>query len=436
VAGFDHPAAAVAAAGRLHTEGGGSWRAGIHVGELIMTPDGAATRTAIEHATALARVARPGTTAVTAAALASLGTLRDATLEAPEEPRPPDGPEGAVHLIVPRAAGPSLSRRRLVALLAFAAVGGGGALAWVARRQPPPDDGPRHLTIGVGAFRSSRADPEHGWIGDALRTGLNTQLSELSGVKVYSQAFLDFLVSREQLSEIEVATRLGIEKMLSGSVLVVGPSVEVEAQIIDVKSGVLEGAYTTVGREEDFLALENEVVLGVIGKLRLPLSAADEDRLASRRAANPDAFRRFLDAEGAGSLPVPPRPPGERPERPSSFLAPSSAYADDTRAAVLGALEDYRRAIEAHDVPALGSMYLTFLPEQRVLLERYFDSVRDLKVRITDIDIAVVGGEAVVSYTRVDDFVDVPTRRPQHLSLRVTRTLRQVDGHWRFASVQ
>ena len=56
-------------------------------------------------------------------------------------------------------------------------------------------------------------------------------------------------------------------------------------------------------------------------------------------------------------------------------------------------------------------------------------------MRIEDVDAAIVGDETVVSYTRVDDFVDVPTRRPQHLSLRMTRTLR-VDGSWRFALVQ
>lgn len=441
VAGFDHPAAAVEAASRLHADAVAApgdaparpWRIGLHVSEVMMTADGAETRAAIERATALARLARPGTTAVAAGALAAIGPLRDATLETL-----PDSPEGPVHLIVPREPGPSLQRRRFVAVLGAAALGGAGAVVWIARRRPWADDEPPHVTLGVGAFRSSRTDPEHAWIGDALRTGLNTQLSELSGVKVYSQAFLDFLMSHERLSEIEVATRLGIEKMLSGSVLVVGDSVRVEAQIIDVSTGLLEGAYATVGREADFLALENEVVLGVISKLSLPLSPDDEHRLAARRAANPDAFRRFLDAEGGGGLPGPPASPEEHHERePSSdYFGPRAAYAEDARAEVVTLLEEYRRATEAHDVAALAAMYLNFLPEQRTFLERYFASVRDLKVRIDDMDVAVSGDEAVVSYTRVDDFVDIPTRRPQHLSLRVTRTLRRVDGRWRFASVQ
>jgi TolB-like protein len=427
-AGFDTPAAAVTAANGLHREyrvaGGPRWRAGIDVGEVLMTPGDAATREAIERATALARLARPGTTAVAAGALPAIGAIRDATVEALAAPH-------TGHLIVPRPV-PSAQRRRLLVALAGTTLAGAGTLAWLAWRRRAPGDR-RLVTLGVGPFGSPRVDPEHAWIGNAVRTGLNTQLSELSDVKVYSQAFIDFVMRSEGLSDIEVATRLGIDKMLSGSVLVVGDSVQVEAQIIDVASGLLEGSYATVGREQDFLALENQVVLGIIARLELPLSPEDERRLAARRESNPDAFRRFLDTEGAGAAPPAPSPHGPPSSR---FVVPREAYAADAEAEVAAALEDYRRALEAGDVAALGTMYLAFLPAQRAALERYFASVRDLRVRIADVDIAVVGGEGVVSYTRVDDFVDVETRRPQHLSLRVSRTLRRVDDRWRFAGAQ
>lgn len=430
VGGFDHPPAALTGAGSLHADLAHAWRVGIHVAEVIMRADTDEGRVAIERATALCRLARPGTTAVAAAALGAFGALHEASIETP--PGTDD-----VRLIVPRPAGPSLPRRRLVGLLAGAALGGAGAVAWFAGRGVWKDDDPRQVTLGVGSFRSPRTDPEHAWIGDAIRTGLNTQLSELSGVKVYSQSFLDFLMTREQLSEIEVATRLGIEKMLSGSVLVVGDSVRIDAQVVDVKTGVLEGASAAVGHEEDFLALEHELLMGVITKLHLRLSAEDERRLASRQTVDPDALRRFLDTEGAGptpAVPSPRRPLDEPSSRHWPSFGPREAWADEARAAVMALVEDYRRALEAHDLAALATMYQTFLPEQRALLERYFASVRELQVRLLDVDVAVVGEEAVVSFTRVDDFIDVPTRRPQHLSVRVTRTLRRVDGKWRFAS--
>ncbi len=52
------------------------------------------------------------------------------------------------------------------------------------------------------------------------------------------------------------------------------------------------------------------------------------------------------------------------------------------------------------------------------------------------VEAAVVGEEAVVSYTRTDDFVDVQTGRPGHVSVRLTKTLRQVNGRWLFASAR
>jgi hypothetical protein len=57
-------------------------------------------------------------------------------------------------------------------------------------------------------------------------------------------------------------------------------------------------------------------------------------------------------------------------------------------------------------------MYVALRPEQRDALERYFDSVRDFRVGIERVEAAVVAEEAVVTYTRTDDFVDVETGKP------------------------
>jgi ketosteroid isomerase-like protein len=59
--------------------------------------------------------------------------------------------------------------------------------------------------------------------------------------------------------------------------------------------------------------------------------------------------------------------------------------------------------------------------------------IKDLKVSIDNVDIAVVGDEAVVSYTRTDDFVDARTGRPMHVAVRLTKTLKQDQGAWKLA---
>ena len=115
---------------------------------------------------------------------------------------------------------------------------------------------------------------------------------------------------------------------------------------------------------------------------------------------------------------------------------PAPGVRADPRLEIDALLEEYRRAIQARDVMPFAALYVDFTPAQRACLGRYFATVRDLRVHFDDVDLAIAGDQGVVSYTRVDDFVDIPTERPQHLSLRVTRPLRRVNGRWRFAPPQ
>jgi TolB-like protein len=448
---FDDPAVSLEAASRLHrqaSEGskGDAWRVGLHVREVVMNAEMDAFLAALERAKALSALAHPGTTAVVEGELPALGSLQGVEVRALDTATLPGEPGARVVLLVPgRPARPALERRRLLLLGGTAALGGAGAVAWLVtrgRREPTPrlgdgDGAGEHLTLGVGPFRTSGLDPGREWIAVALRDGLNTQLTELSGVRVFSEEFIDFVMTRENLSAIEVANRLGIKKMVTGTVLSVGDTVRVEARIVDISSGLLEGAAGASGAARDYLALESEVVVGVIHKLGIPLSADDEHRMAARRTTDPEALRRFLQAEPPEQKPSPQPEPGHAPDEPSSEwegFGEATAWADEASAAVAAFLEEYRQATEARDTARLAAMYVEFSAEQRSGLERYFQGVRDLRVALEHVDIVVIGDEAVSSYTRNDDFVDVSTGRPQHVTSRLTRKLRRVDGQWRFAA--
>ena len=417
--------AALAIRGRLSR----AVRIGLHAGEAVLTAEGSALRAAVDVAWRLAAAARPGTIVVSAAARSALPARVGV------EEIDVDGLHA--FLIV---AGPAWPRRAVLTGIAGAAVVGAvGAIVVIAMRRRAPAPGTRRLTLAVLQFKASTGAPDDAWIHVAVRDGLNTQLSEIAGVKVYSREFLDFLVSREKASEMGVATRLGVDKMLTGSVTVMGGTIRVDTQIVDVPTGTIEGGFTRIGRRGDFLALESEVISGALEKLDFRLSEEEQKQLAARRASNVEALRRLLEVEGERPTP-PSAPPSEgvpAPARdPASWLGPRTAWADDEaaiRAAVMAFLERYRRATEAGDMPALGAMYAEFSTDQRAALERYFGSARDLRVTIGNVDVATVGDEAVVSYSRMDDFVDVPTGRSMHVTVRVTKTLRRTGSEWKFA---
>src|SRR5207245_10093227 len=103
-----------------------------------------------------------------------------------------------------------------------------------------------------------------------------------------------------------------------------------DTEIVEVATGMIESAFTRIGRRADFLRVESEVVLGAIEKFDVRLTEEEKERLAARRESDVDALRRLLEIEGG--TPVPPAgAPSERVPAPDprSWLGPRAAWADD-----------------------------------------------------------------------------------------------------------
>ena len=434
---FDTPTSAVEAGlrvqARIAADVGWSSvgiRIGVHAADVVTSGEGHALRDAVAAATRLAARAPVGALCVPLVIAQAVEGALEVVVR--DLGAPPAG-EPHAYLVLAREQRRRWPRRQVVGGIAAAVVLAGAVGLLVLGRQPVPTSS---ITLGVMPFKGAGEDGAGADLRAALRDALNTQLNLLEGVKVYSREFLDFLVTREGLTEFEAATRLGIRKMLSGTVTAKGDGVRVEVQIVDIATGTLDSSLVVVGSGDALIDLESDVARAVIGKLGVELTVADARRLEGFRATDVETYRRFLATEGeAGrAVPAPGSPPGSR-EGPSSWFGPRSAWADEGagRKEILDFLERYRTAIEARDLDALARLYVEFPAEQRAALARYFQDSTDLRVKLEDVDVAIAGDEAIVSYTRKDDFVDTPTGRPMHVSGRVTKLLRRADGRWQLA---
>jgi hypothetical protein len=348
----------------------------------------------------------------------------------------------------------------LVGLVAAVALAGVAALQWTgtsSTRDPASTAEPSPLpiaplavpaakavTLGVVAFKGLAESSSNRWVCDALRDGLNTELSQLAEVRVYSKEFLDFLVERKHLTEIEAMNELGIERMLSGSILATDDHLHAEAFITNVASGVLEASVMADGTVHDFADFRNRLVLGVIDRLRLPISKDERATLEARQRVPVDSLRLLLEAEGGGGAAAPSAPdapkgaPGRSGRLWPSWLAwPGSALAaDDPDAAIRVMLERYRQATEQGNVAAIAGFYTQFTPRQQAAFERYFEQAGDLHVTISDVEMRVVDENAIVSFTRTDEFVDKVSGQHVRMPVRLTKTLHFEDGGWRINSTQ
>jgi len=448
-------------------------RMGVHYGDVLLReggPLGTAVGDAINIAARLQTLAKPGTICISGGVYRQVRNKFDERFVDLGSYQLKNISERVhAYLLVPRdieAVRVRRPRRSFIAWLSAAALclmAGLGIVALLRYQRARAPETPRRLAfltdvltpaaapqetgqvaLGVMLFKNLGGDGEADWRREALRDGLNTQLSQLSHVKVYSKEFIDFLMTRKGLTDIEAASQLGIKKMLSGSFVALRGTLRIETHVVDVATGVLETSYTTTGPEQDFLNLQNKMALGLIAQLNLPVTTEEKQILVAQQATSVEALKLLLEAEAApaGKPAAPEVPARHAPQsrlptwRALSWLSAAPARADDAGAAQAGirdVLERYRRATESKEIQALAAVYTDFSPEQQAAQQRYFENVSDLKVAVDNLDIAVVGDEAVVSYTRTDNFLDSRTGRPMHVAVRLTKMLRRVDGTWKMA---
>ena len=313
------------------------------------------------------------------------------------------------------------------------------APAPLAAAVPAPADAPtpeKPLTVGITGLNAAASVPT--WVKDNTRDGLNTLLSKVPRLRVFSREKIDFLRERRGLSEIEVAETLGIQKMIVGVLTMDGRDVVLEARVVDIATGILDASETQKGDLDELIDLQNRLAGDLLAALHVSLSDDERTQLFARRTNEMmDGYRRLVDTfgEATGGEPLPPQPGKGK----TSWLAwPRAAWADDASAetAIRAVLEAYRAALQAEDVAAVAAVHVELAPEQRDGFTRYFASADGLTVALSDVDVLVDGEEALVTFTRRDLFHDHTSGKEMQLEVRLSSVVVNQDGRWLMRGVK
>jgi class 3 adenylate cyclase/TolB-like protein len=356
------------------------------------------------------------------------------------------------HTVEGTAPPPARSRRPLVlAGIAIAAIVVGAA-ALAARHLAPggtaplvltstPASAPRsaageQLTVGVTGVSAVGDVPP--WMQDSTRDGLNTLLSKVGRLRVFSREKIDFLRQRKGLSEIEVAEALNIEKMISGSMAMQEGNVVLEVRVVDISTGLLDASESLRAPPEGLIELQNQVAAALLTALGVQLSQAERADLFARRTRETlDGYRRLADTFGEAPE-EPPKPARQDPGTLGRYWT-STAWAETASGAdadVLALLEAYRAALEREDVDGVAATHLALSDEQRAGFVRYFESANDLTVALSDVEVLLDGDEALVTFTRRDVFRDRNSGKQVELEVRLSTIVVHKDGRWLMRGVK
>jgi ketosteroid isomerase-like protein/TolB-like protein len=283
-----------------------------------------------------------------------------------------------------------------------------------------------------------RGDRVDAWWGDLTRDMLNATLNKFTSVAVVSKEEIDFIREKEGIAEIEAARRLGIDRMITGTLDRRGTSLVLRLQVVEPGTGRMAAAREAQGPESELERIQGRGAVEVIKALdvRIPSSQLDEV-LRLEGGAGIDRYRMMAETMGGfadeGGTPR----PTEGQPRSDAWPWVATAHAGDAdEAAVAAVLERYRKALESKDPAKVAEVYVELNDRVRDALVAYFSNTKDLRVAFDDVAVHLSGDEALASFTRKDEFVDQETGREVKMELRVSSVLERREGEWRIRGLK
>ena len=148
-------------------------------------------------------------------------------------------------------------------------------------------------SIAVLPFINMSNDPEQEYFSDGLTEDLITDLSRVSGLFVIARNST-FIYKGQAINVQDVGRELGVRYVLEGSVRRAANRIRVNAQLIDVATGMHLWADRYDRELTDVFALQDEVTRTIVAALAVSLTEEDEARMQSVADTSPEAYDTLL----------------------------------------------------------------------------------------------------------------------------------------------
>jgi TolB-like protein/Tfp pilus assembly protein PilF len=148
-------------------------------------------------------------------------------------------------------------------------------------------------SIAVLPLANLSGDPEQDYFADGMTEALITELGKIRALRVISrQSVMRYKGTDKPLPEI--AVELKVDAVVEGSVLREGDQVRITAQLIRADPERHLWAESYQRDLSSVMVLQSEVARAIAGEIRIAVTPAEEARLASARAVNPEAHEAYL----------------------------------------------------------------------------------------------------------------------------------------------
>jgi TolB-like protein/Flp pilus assembly protein TadD len=148
-------------------------------------------------------------------------------------------------------------------------------------------------SLAVLPFVNASNDAEKEYLSDGISESLINRLSQLPGVKVIANSSSSRYKGKDTDPQ-GVARDLGVTGVMTGRVSQRGDNLLISVELIDGRDGTQVWGEQYNRKATDLLAAQAEISREIAEKLRLRLTAGQQQQLARRETVNPQAYEMLL----------------------------------------------------------------------------------------------------------------------------------------------
>jgi eukaryotic-like serine/threonine-protein kinase len=185
----------------------------------------------------------------------------------------------------------TLKCRKLWVVLAacIAAIGLAAGVAWYLRsgRTAQID------SIAVLPFTNGGGDANTDYLSDGITESLIGNLAHVPQLKVKSRNSV-FRYKGKDVDVQKVGNDLGVSALVIGRVVPRGDSIEVSAELTDVRDNTEIWGQHYSGKSADIISLQQQIAGDLAEKLRSKLSSPEKQQVTKQGTLNPEAYELYL----------------------------------------------------------------------------------------------------------------------------------------------
>jgi serine/threonine protein kinase len=148
-------------------------------------------------------------------------------------------------------------------------------------------------SIAVLPFSNVGGDANTDYLSDGITESLIDNLTHVPQLKVKSRQSA-FRYKGKDVDLQKVGNELGVSALVSGRVVPRGDTIEVSAELTDVRDNTEIWGQHYSGKSGDIISLQQQIASDIAEKLRSKLSGSEKQQIAKQGTQNPEAYALYL----------------------------------------------------------------------------------------------------------------------------------------------